>query len=63
MLHFDENVRIYCYKDTIVYWCIIFFWQGSEKVIHHVNDLFPDMELLSLSGNFCTDKKPAAVNW
>lgn len=40
-----------------------FFWQGSEKVIHHVNDLFPDMELLSLSGNFCTDKKPAAVNW
>lgn len=37
--------------------------KGSEKVIHHVNDLFPDMELLSLSGNFCTDKKPAAVNW
>ncbi|WFD03564.1 hydroxymethylglutaryl-CoA reductase (NADPH) [Malassezia obtusa] len=24
---------------------------------------FPDMELLSLSGNYCTDKKPAAINW
>jgi len=21
------------------------------------------MEVLSLSGNFCSDKKPAAVNW
>ena len=24
---------------------------------------FPDLELVSLSGNFCTDKKPAAINW
>lgn len=24
---------------------------------------FPNMELVSLSGNFCTDKKPAAINW
>ncbi|WFD28407.1 hydroxymethylglutaryl-CoA reductase (NADPH) [Malassezia nana] len=24
---------------------------------------FPEMELLSLSGNYCTDKKPAAINW
>ena len=24
---------------------------------------FPDLEVLSLSGNFCTDKKPSAVNW
>ena len=24
---------------------------------------FPDLELVSLSGNFCTDKKSAAVNW
>ncbi|XP_078313905.1 3-hydroxy-3-methylglutaryl-coenzyme A reductase-like [Crassostrea virginica] len=37
--------------------------KGSEKVIHHVNEHFPDMELLSLSGNYCTDKKQAAVNW
>lgn len=31
--------------------------------MHHVNEHFPDMELLSLSGNYCTDKKQAAVNW
>lgn len=24
---------------------------------------FPEMELLSLSGNYCIDKKPAAINW
>ena len=24
---------------------------------------FSDMEIVSISGNFCTDKKPAAVNW
>ena len=27
------------------------------------SDLFPDLEMLSLSGNYCTDKKPSAVNW
>lgn len=25
--------------------------------------MFPDMEIVSLSGNFCIDKKPAALNW
>lgn len=24
---------------------------------------FPTMEVLSLSGNVCTDKKPSAINW
>ena len=24
---------------------------------------FPDMQIVSLSGNYCTDKKPAAINW
>lgn len=24
---------------------------------------FPDMNIISLSGNFCTDKKPAPINW
>ena len=24
---------------------------------------FTDLEVVSLSGNFCTDKKPAAINW
>ena len=28
-----------------------------------LEESFPDMEVMSLSGNFCTDKKPSAVNW
>jgi hydroxymethylglutaryl-CoA reductase (NADPH) len=24
---------------------------------------FPALELISISGNLCTDKKPAAINW
>lgn len=24
---------------------------------------FPSMQILALSGNYCTDKKPAAINW
>ncbi|KAK9065159.1 hypothetical protein SSX86_016542 [Deinandra increscens subsp. villosa] len=24
---------------------------------------FPDMDILGISGNYCSDKKPAAVNW
>ncbi|XP_033219073.1 3-hydroxy-3-methylglutaryl-coenzyme A reductase [Belonocnema kinseyi] len=37
--------------------------KGTEKSLHAVQERFSDMEILSLSGNFCTDKKPAAVNW
>ncbi|XP_014209946.1 3-hydroxy-3-methylglutaryl-coenzyme A reductase isoform X2 [Copidosoma floridanum] len=37
--------------------------KGTEKSLHTVQEVFTDMEILSLSGNFCTDKKPAAVNW
>lgn len=24
---------------------------------------FPELDLISISGNMCTDKKPAAINW
>lgn len=37
--------------------------QGTEFALHAAKEHFPDMEVLSLSGNYCTDKKPAAVNW
>lgn len=37
--------------------------KGSEIALHYLQTVFPDMEIISLSGNFCTDKKPAAVNW
>ncbi|KAJ8669012.1 hypothetical protein QAD02_000271, partial [Eretmocerus hayati] len=37
--------------------------KGTEQSLRTVKERFPAMEILSLSGNFCTDKKPAAVNW
>ncbi|XP_008549582.1 3-hydroxy-3-methylglutaryl-coenzyme A reductase [Microplitis demolitor] len=37
--------------------------KGTEKSLQCVQIYFSDMEILSLSGNFCADKKPAAVNW
>jgi hydroxymethylglutaryl-CoA reductase (NADPH) len=37
--------------------------KGVEKALEVITQYFPDIDILSLSGNFCTDKKPAAVNW
>jgi len=37
--------------------------KGVEKAIEVIQDYFPDMDALSLSGNTCTDKKPSAINW
>jgi len=37
--------------------------KGSNEVVIHLLEMFPGTELASLSGNMCTDKKPAAVNW
>ncbi|EFA06636.1 3-hydroxy-3-methylglutaryl-coenzyme A reductase [Tribolium castaneum] len=37
--------------------------KGTEKALFFVQRFFPEMEILSLSGNYCADKKPAAVNW
>lgn len=37
--------------------------KGTEFSLKYVQQIFTDMEILSLSGNFCTDKKPAAINW
>lgn len=37
--------------------------KGTELALHRLQELFTDMEIISLSGNFCSDKKPSAVNW
>jgi hydroxymethylglutaryl-CoA reductase (NADPH) len=37
--------------------------KGCLRVMELLEARFPDMELVSISGNMCTDKKPAAVNW
>ena len=37
--------------------------KGVEKAVQTMAQYFPDMDVMSLSGNFCTDKKPSAINW
>uniref|UniRef100_A0A1D1Y3H1 3-hydroxy-3-methylglutaryl coenzyme A reductase n=1 Tax=Anthurium amnicola TaxID=1678845 RepID=A0A1D1Y3H1_9ARAE len=37
--------------------------KGVQNVLDFLQDEFPDMEVISISGNFCSDKKAAAVNW
>ena len=33
------------------------------KAIELLEKEFPDLDLIAISGNTCTDKKPAAINW
>ncbi|KAJ9098472.1 hypothetical protein QFC19_006339 [Naganishia cerealis] len=37
--------------------------KGTEKALECLNERYPQMRILALSGNYCTDKKPAAINW
>ncbi|GAB0203958.1 3-hydroxy-3-methylglutaryl-Coenzyme A reductase [Grus japonensis] len=37
--------------------------KGTEKALARLNEEFPDLQVIALSGNYCTDKKPAAINW
>lgn len=37
--------------------------KGVQNVLDCLHDDFPDMDIISISGNYCSDKKPAAVNW
>ncbi|XP_011041288.1 PREDICTED: 3-hydroxy-3-methylglutaryl-coenzyme A reductase 1, partial [Populus euphratica] len=37
--------------------------KGVQNVLDFLQADFPDMEVIGISGNYCSDKKPAAVNW
>jgi hydroxymethylglutaryl-CoA reductase (NADPH) len=37
--------------------------KGTEKGLEVLGAKFPMAVVLALSGNYCTDKKPAAINW
>lgn len=37
--------------------------QGTEAVLHDLLNWHPSMDIISLSGNYCVDKKSAAINW
>lgn len=37
--------------------------KGTEQALSRLQQHFPDLQVVAVSGNFCTDKKPAAINW
>ncbi|KAJ3284901.1 3-hydroxy-3-methylglutaryl-coenzyme A (HMG-CoA) reductase isozyme [Borealophlyctis nickersoniae] len=37
--------------------------KGVEQALSTLSSEFPDMQVIAISGNYCTDKKPAAINW
>ncbi|XP_051123688.1 3-hydroxy-3-methylglutaryl coenzyme A reductase 1-like [Andrographis paniculata] len=37
--------------------------KGVQNVLEFLQNDFPDMDVIGISGNYCSDKKPAAVNW
>ncbi len=37
--------------------------KATDWALRHLEKKLKGVEVVSLSGNFCTDKKPAAVNW
>ncbi|KAK4304019.1 hypothetical protein Pmani_024012 [Petrolisthes manimaculis] len=37
--------------------------KGTEAGLKSLKKYFPDVEVLSVSGNYCVDKKPSAINW
>ncbi|KAG7022784.1 3-hydroxy-3-methylglutaryl-coenzyme A reductase 2 [Cucurbita argyrosperma subsp. argyrosperma] len=37
--------------------------KGVQNVLDFLQEDFPDIDVIGISGNFCSDKKPAAVNW
>ena len=42
--------------------CLLFL-QGTEKALNTLRQHFPELQVVAVSGNYCTDKKPAAINW
>ncbi|XP_074527421.1 3-hydroxy-3-methylglutaryl-CoA reductase a [Halichoeres trimaculatus] len=37
--------------------------KGTEQALSRLQQHFPELQVVAVSGNFCTDKKPAAINW
>ena len=42
---------------------LITFLLGRLVEPNIIAKVFPEMELVAISGNMCTDKKSAAINW
>ena len=37
--------------------------KGTHKCMQYMEQFFPQLSVTSISGNYCTDKKPSAINW
>lgn len=37
--------------------------KGTEQALNRLRQHFPELQVVAVSGNYCTDKKPAAINW
>ncbi|PIA13731.1 3-hydroxy-3-methyl-glutaryl-CoA reductase [Coemansia reversa NRRL 1564] len=37
--------------------------KGCEQALRLIQERFADCDVVAVSGNYCTDKKPAAINW
>ncbi|EJW71733.1 hypothetical protein WUBG_17361, partial [Wuchereria bancrofti] len=37
--------------------------KGANAALSYLKQKCPEMEVLSLSGNYCVDKKASAINW
>lgn len=37
--------------------------KGAEAALKEMQRVFPTMDISTLSGNMCTDKKPSSINW
>uniref|UniRef100_A0A8C7VCN7 3-hydroxy-3-methylglutaryl coenzyme A reductase n=1 Tax=Oncorhynchus mykiss TaxID=8022 RepID=A0A8C7VCN7_ONCMY len=37
--------------------------KGTEQAVSRLQQQFPELQVLAVSGNYCTDKKPSAMNW
>ncbi|KAJ2712914.1 3-hydroxy-3-methylglutaryl-coenzyme A (HMG-CoA) reductase isozyme [Coemansia spiralis] len=37
--------------------------KGCEAALRFIRTRFEDCQVIAVSGNYCTDKKPAAINW
>ena len=66
-IHFGRRAHEYPVTLSLICSCLLCSYrasvQGVERVLDFVKSKFPEMDTISLSGNFCTDKKPAAINW
>lgn len=54
-------MRLSCSTGDAMYMDVVS--KGVQNVLDYLHAHFPDMDVIGISGNYCSDKKPAAVNW